>query len=447
MRRISSGVVALAVLAAGASQATGEADLVAPAELGPAGLVKYWQCPIPLPQSERMPRLYLEEEHLYAITDRGAVYAIDADIGLVRWSVPVAEPPYRVFRPCHPTSKEPDEQRYTCLAGTTHLLIVNRRTGRYVGRMRLPFAASCPPMAVGKTLFIGSVNGRYCALRAVARGLVAPEPKQKKDGGKWLGFVLLPGGKRYHKEGGTREEVRKWQEDQLERLGGPQDDRKVALIRWRLDTKGNVRSRPAVADGVAYVPSDGGTVFACELENKSKEWVFETVGGVVAAPLIDRERVYIASLGGNVYAVGRGDGKPRWQCRLQTSLKRTGHLTGKLLYQPGEPTGVYAIDPKTGTLRWVCKQARYFLAEHDDAVFLLEPGRAIHQVYLETGETVRSMPAPSATVCVGNVRDATLYVASEDGRVMCIRPKDVPYLRRAEFDRRAGRPTATAPKK
>ncbi|MBN1346235.1 MAG: PQQ-binding-like beta-propeller repeat protein [Phycisphaerae bacterium] len=443
MRWISPVIVAWSFLAMVPAGAVGEADLVASAGLAPVGLVKYWQCPIPLKPDERILQLHLEEEMIYALTDLGAVYAIDADVGLVRWSAPVTEPPLRLFRPCHPMTSGGEGELLTVVASPTDIMVFHRLTGRLQAKVKMPITPAGPPIADNDSVYIGGVNNRYYAFRAVQEGIHVLEPKKK--GLKWYAVIVLSDGKRLYHEAETLVKAREWQEEWLHTLGGPQTEEKSAMMRWQVHTGGNVRARPAVVKRTAYIPSDAGKLFACRLSGKRKEWEVAVPGAILADPLVGKGMVYFASTARSVYAYDRLRGTRVWQRHLPAPLDRTGAVTEKRLYQPGEPTGVYAIDPMKGTLLWTFEPGTDFLAEQEEFVYLFQSGQAIHQVEGETGASLRIIPAPDATLSVSNVRDTTLYVASADGRLMCIRPRGVPYLRRASFERaKAGPPRAPA---
>lgn len=450
MRRIAVAVLSVTLTTTGIAASFTDEDLVPSDVLAPAGLVKYWQCPIPLRAGEIIDSLHLEDEMLYALTDRGAVYAVDAEVGLVRWSAVLPEPPFRVFRPTHARTDDPKARMEVYVAGGTHLRVYHRRTGELLSDLQLPFPASGPAIGDGRFIHIGSVNNRYYCLRAMPEGLAVPEPDRR--GNKWYAIVVLPNGKRLFEEAESLAKARQWQESWISRFGGIGAERKTAMIRWQLDTSGTVVARPAVVDKVsyismedgrqipsvvdkiAYIPSDGGKLFACGLRGKQKYWEAQAAAGILADPLVDKGVVYFASTDRSLYAVDRIQGTPLWQCYLPVPLRRTGYLTEKVIYQPGEPTGVYAVDAESGKLLWCCEEARDFLARQDTWVYLFEPGRAIHQVQAGTGRITRSMACPAATVSVGNPRDTTWYLTDGSRRLMCIRPKDVPYLRRARFD-------------
>lgn len=429
------GLTALAVVFGSGVQAVradAPDDLIPAAALDEAKLAKYWQCPIPLEPGEQITELFLLDEMLYASTTLGVLFAIDADVGLVRWSIPVVEPPFKIFRPCHPVATTLADRMRTVVASPMTIKVVQRLTGKLLAEMEPTVTPSGSPVADEDSIYIGTVTDRFVSLRVVNEGIYAPTPRKK--GLKYYAIIMLPEGERFYYESESLAEARQWQREWMERLGGRQPERKTAIRRWQFGTEGNVIGQPILSKRVAIVASDGGAIFAVGLYKRTLEWKQRVPGGILAAPLLGMGNVYVATNERSIYAFDESRGTKRWQCLVPTPILRNGCLTKKMLYYPAEPQGLFAVDPKTGQHVWTFDQGREFLAEHKDSAFVFEPGQAIHQIDVTSGELIRSIPCPEATVGVSNARDETMYVCSPGGRLMCIRPENVPYLRRAQFD-------------
>ena len=65
-----------------------------------------------------------------------------------------------------------------------------------------------------------------------------------------------------------------------------------------------VESSPAVANGVVYVGSDDGNVYALNAKTGVKLWSYTTDSNVFSSPAVANGMVYVCSLGGKVYAFG-----------------------------------------------------------------------------------------------------------------------------------------------
>ena len=80
---------------------------------------------------------------------------------------------------------------------------------------------------------------------------------------------------------------------------------------WNYTTGGEVASSPAVADGVVYVGSYDGKVYALDAMTGAFIWSYATGGMVVSSPAVANNVVYVGSYNHVLYAFGlytqRGD--------------------------------------------------------------------------------------------------------------------------------------------
>jgi PGF-CTERM protein len=83
------------------------------------------------------------------------------------------------------------------------------------------------------------------------------------------------------------------------------------LLKWNFTTGSVVESSPAVANGVVYVGSNDGNLYALNANNGTKIWNYTTknAGGsspavVTSSPAVANGVVYVGSEDNNVYAIG-----------------------------------------------------------------------------------------------------------------------------------------------
>src|SRR2546430_10920243 len=88
---------------------------------------------------------------------------------------------------------------------------------------------------------------------------------------------------------------------------------KLSGVKWKFHTKGYVISSPAIANGIAYVGSTDGNLYAIELENGAQKWKFKTDARVVSSPAVDSGIVYFGSYDGKFYAVDAVSGQLKWK--------------------------------------------------------------------------------------------------------------------------------------
>ena len=71
-------------------------------------------------------------------------------------------------------------------------------------------------------------------------------------------------------------------------------------------------SSPAVVNGVVYIGSDDGNVYALNASTGAMLWSFTTGGRVESSPTVVNGVVYIGSDDDNVYALNASTGNKLW---------------------------------------------------------------------------------------------------------------------------------------
>ncbi|MEU4231691.1 PQQ-binding-like beta-propeller repeat protein [Nonomuraea sp. NPDC026600] len=121
---------------------------------------------------------------------------------------------------------------------------------------------------------------------------------------------------------------------------------------WTRTTGDAVQSSPAEADGVVYVGSDDGKVYALDARTGHINWTFTTGGPVHTRPDVANGVVYIASRDGKVYALSATTGKIRWTYVTQKAAYARPTVQGDVVYVGSEDHNLYALDALTGEISW-----------------------------------------------------------------------------------------------
>lgn len=132
---------------------------------------------------------------------------------------------------------------------------------------------------------------------------------------------------------------------------------------WKFETGAAVRSSPAVVDGVVYVGSDDGFLYAIDGASGEERWRFRTDGAACSSPAVSNGVVYVASDDGHLYAVDAAEGGKRWEFAIgEAGCAWRGRHNLVILSSPavsrglvyiGSPDGyLHALDSTTGKQRW-----------------------------------------------------------------------------------------------
>lgn len=353
----------------GRGQAARPGELIEPASLVRADLVKYWQVDLPRWRGEHYIRLSLQDENLYCVTDAGAVVAVKAATGVIRWVAQVAETGDAILGPRHGGGKA-----YFVTADRVH--VYDRISGQPEEALELGFATAGPAVADEQRLYVAGLDGRLRCVRLSDR----------------LGL-------------------------------------------WEVGTAQPVVAAPALRQGKLFFASRDGAIYACRAADKVRLWQAGVEGQVVADLGVGGDFVLVPSTNGSLYCLEAADGSLRWRFWTPGQLLSGPVATGEHAYQYSRGYGLYAIELGSGRQRWHRQDGRWFLAERDGLAYVLTNLRQIVVMSNRTGREVCRIDAGRIELAVSNATDAAIYVASRSGRLMCIRPRGVAYLRLAQVSR------------
>lgn len=124
--------------------------------------------------------------------------------------------------------------------------------------------------------------------------------------------------------------------------------------KWAFQTKGYVESSPAVVDGIIYIGSDDGNVYAIDAHSGKKKWAFPTGGSVVSSPVVVNGIVYVGSDDGNVYAIDAGSGQQKWIFPTGNPVSSSPAVADGLVYIGTNDGNLYIIDALSGQQKRSC---------------------------------------------------------------------------------------------
>ncbi len=176
---------------------------------------------------------------------------------------------------------------------------------------------------------------------------------------------------------------------------------KLKGVKWTFHTRGEVVSSPAIVDGVIYVGSNDGNLYAIDQQTGAKRWAFTTGARVASSPAVDRGLVYFGSYDGNFYAVDTATGKLRWKFRNAGERRYAAtHLHGSLPIGETmpDPFDVYLSSPAVSN-------GVVYVGSGDGNVYSLDAIAGTLKWKFKTGDVVHASPA---------IVDGKLYIGSWD---------------------------------
>jgi len=199
----------------------------------------------------------------------------------------------------------------------------------------------------------------------------------------------------------------------------------TAKVRWSRSTGGAVvQSSPAVAEGIVYLGSDDGKVYALDAATGHFRWS-RTAGSLVdSSPAVAGGVVYVGSgLDNEMYALDAATGHLRWSYPTGGTVDARPALAGGVVYVGSDDGKVYALDAATGQFHWsydtgnavepkpTVADGVVYVGGNDGKVYALDAATGHFRWSYPTRNTVNSSPT---------VAGGVVYVGSDDGKVYAL---------------------------
>jgi FOG: WD40-like repeat len=123
-------------------------------------------------------------------------------------------------------------------------------------------------------------------------------------------------------------------------------------INWQVELADRVRVSPAYHDSSIYVGSNAGEIRALTAENGVIQWQTEIEAAITGDLLVTEETVYISDVRGRLHAFNRETGEKRWQRRIDSKALSTPTLTSNSIIVGSQSGMLTAVTPSDGTRRW-----------------------------------------------------------------------------------------------
>lgn len=351
--------------------------LVSEAALQQAGFIKFWEAKVPLVVEDTIRDAYLVDEALYVVSTGGSIFSLKADVGLLRWGAKLTEADYHIYPPAH--LSEGDGAGPVIIPTTTAVFIYDRFSGDLKSRFKPEFAIGSAAVGIGNNLFMGGADGKFYSLRFDSRYPERP------------------------------------------------------IKRWEVLAGGPVTATPVLYDrDTLLFASQGGKVFSCLAGDKTLRWSFRTEGAINGDPAVDDSGVYVASTDRSLYKLHGGIGKVLWRARFPRPLTEGPVVVAQTVYQFCPDQGLTVLDAMSGHEKWRLEDGRTLAAHSPNGDVVFSTSNLLRVVHHENGEVLATVEAPSVFKAVSNSRDGSVYLLGRDGRVLCTRLDDVPYLRRQQ---------------
>lgn len=152
---------------------------------------------------------------------------------------------------------------------------------------------------------------------------------------------------------------------------------------WTFACEDEIRSKPALHNGVLYVGVYDHNLYALDAMSGRFLWKYATDGGIAGSPAVHEDRVVIGSEDRIVYCINSQTGRIAWTCPTQGRVRSSPRIQFGHVFFGSDDHALYAVNLQSGRVAWKT----------------------------ELEGPVRSSPA---------IGDDTLYVGDESGSFYCV---------------------------
>jgi parallel beta-helix repeat protein len=192
---------------------------------------------------------------------------------------------------------------------------------------------------------------------------------------------------------------------------------------WTYTTGDGVWSSPAVVDGMVFVGSNDGNVYALDQHTGAHIWNYTTGDAVMASPAVAGGKVYVGSNDSKVYALDQYTGAHVWNYTTGDWITSSPTVTYGKVFVGSFDGKVYCLDAATGAHIWnyttgglgwsspAVAGGKVYIGSGDGKVYCLDDATGAHVWNYTTGDWITSSPT---------VVDGMVFVGSNDGNVYAL---------------------------
>jgi outer membrane protein assembly factor BamB len=184
-------------------------------------------------------------------------------------------------------------------------------------------------------------------------------------------------------------------------------------VKWAFTAGGAIVTSPAVVDGVVYIASLDGHLYALDEETGKEKWNFKSSRPIASSPAVDHGTLYFVSSVGALVAIDCATGKPKWV--FTAEYERKFEAKGLHGYPSAAQTIPDAWDVFTSSP--AVASGKVFFGSGDGNLYAVDAASGLLQWKFGTKDVVHASPAVAGTTVFVGSWDSTLYaIDTETGQ-------------------------------
>ena len=181
-------------------------------------------------------------------------------------------------------------------------------------------------------------------------------------------------------------------------------------VKWAFKAGGAIVSSPSIADGVVYIGSLDGHLYAIDQDTGKEKWRFKSSRPIASSPAVVDGTLFFVSSVGALVAIDTATGKPKWV--FAAEYERRFEAKGLHGYPSAAQTIPDAWDIFTSSP--AVSDGKVFFGSGDGNVYAVDAASGVLQWKFGTGDVVHASPAVSGGIVFIGSWDSYLYALDAD---------------------------------
>ena len=119
---------------------------------------------------------------------------------------------------------------------------------------------------------------------------------------------------------------------------------------WTFKTGGPLHASPVIANGILYIGSTDGKLYALDAKRWGIRWVFDAGDAIRYSATVLGNRVYFSARNNKVYALDAKTGEKLWEFKSKSWMDAPPIVSDNKVYIGAFPSKIYLLNARTGTL-------------------------------------------------------------------------------------------------
>ena len=197
---------------------------------------------------------------------------------------------------------------------------------------------------------------------------------------------------------------------------------------WKFKTGAEIKSSPAINDGIVFIGSADANVYAIDLEKGHKIWEYTTGDFVEATPCVVNGCVFVGSSDGFLYALDAKTGSLKFKYETGSQILGAANWTrspdGQSIWiLVGSYDNIlYCLDSADGRLIWKYETDNYINGSPAVGEGIVAFGGCdaqIHVVSLTDGSEIKKIDTGSYIAASAAIFEGQIYVGNYDNVLIC----------------------------